>query len=135
MKQATKHRSIAKALARLQELEDQSKAKRAAAGITDDEIRKAKKEAEDIALEVRAADAKAATAARRRGTSSARLIERAQLKLFEGEQRGDFSQFPIDASSEYPSLLTRLPLFVPAQRSTVQKRLDQFLSMPFCTGW
>lgn len=70
-----------------------------------------------------------------RGATSARLIEQAQLQLFEGEQRGDFKQFPIAPNSEYPSVLTRVPVFAPGQRSTIAKRLDKDLAMNFETGW
>lgn len=70
-----------------------------------------------------------------RGATSARLIEQAQLQLFEGEQRGDYKQFPIEPNSEYPSLLARVPVFAPGQRAIMAKRLDKDLAMTFETGW
>ena len=70
-----------------------------------------------------------------RGSTSARLIEQAQMQLFESEQRGDFKQFPIAPNSEYPSLLARVPVFAPGQRSRMAARLDQDLAMHFETGW
>ncbi|TVS18918.1 MAG: hypothetical protein EA417_01900 [Gammaproteobacteria bacterium] len=70
-----------------------------------------------------------------RGATSARLIEQAQLQLFEGEQRGDFKQFNIEPNSEYPSLLARVPVFAPGQRSKMAARLDKDLAMHFETGW
>lgn len=135
LEKANKTRSMKQVLERLDTLEKQSRENRAAAGITDTVVREAESEAAEISKEIKAEHTRDLTSPKGRGTSSARLIEKAQLQLFEGERRGDFTQFPISPSSEYPSLLTRLPLFVPAQRSTVTKRLDNDLSMPFETGW
>ena len=72
---------------------------------------------------------------KRRGQTSLRIIEQAQLKLFEGEQRGKYTQFPIDPGSEFPSIFTRVPIFVPAQRGTAKAMLDNDLAMHFETGW
>jgi hypothetical protein len=69
--------------------------------------------------------------------SSPRLIERAQLALFEGEQRGDFTSYPISPGSECPSIMLRGPFFSPNKRSTALKKakLDNDLARHFESGW
>jgi len=75
------------------------------------------------------------TSKRRGGTTATRLIEQAQLKLFDLERRGDFTQFPITPGAEYPTIFTRIPIFGPHRRATALKKLDRDLAMRFHTGW
>lgn len=72
---------------------------------------------------------------RGRGVAAIRIIEQAQLKLFEEERRGKFTQYPVEPGTEFPSILTRVPIFVPAQRGTAKQLLDDELAMNFETGW
>lgn len=70
-----------------------------------------------------------------RGKSANRIIEQAQLSLFDGEQRGQYTKFPLNPSSEFPSMLARLPIFVPGRRSTQRHLIDKENAMPFETPW
>lgn len=70
-----------------------------------------------------------------RGSSANRIIEKAQLSLFESEQRGQFTQFPLTPSSEFPSLLARIPIFVPGLHRTQHKLLDKDNALSFETSW
>jgi hypothetical protein len=58
--------------------------------------------------------------------------------LFEMEQLGLFTSSPVVPNNEYPTLLTRLPIFPPILRSRQKKRLDQdnalVFKTPFGTG-
>lgn len=70
-----------------------------------------------------------------RGSSANRIIAKAQLSLFELEQRGQFTQFPISPSSEFPSILARIPIFVPGLRTSQNKLLDKDNALRFETSW
>lgn len=70
-----------------------------------------------------------------RGSSTNRIIEKAQLSLFALEQRGQFTQFPITPSSEFPSLLARIPIFVPGLHRSQSKLLDKDNALSFQTSW
>lgn len=70
-----------------------------------------------------------------RGSSSNRIIEKAQLSLFELEQRGQFTQFPITPGSEFPSLLARIPIFVPGLHRSQKQLLDKDNALSFKTSW
>ena len=70
-----------------------------------------------------------------RGSSTNRIIEKAQLSLFELEQRGRFTQYPITPSSEFPSILARIPIFVPGLRTSQNKLLDKDNALRFKTPW
>ena len=70
-----------------------------------------------------------------RGRAGASLIEEAQLDLFEQEQKGRFAKIGVQAESEFPTFLTRLPLFRPAKRSNQREYLDEENAMPFSTPW
>jgi hypothetical protein len=79
----------------------------------------------------------AADTPRRRanGRAGRNIVADAQLRLFEQEQRGDFYRVPITPQQEFPTLLTRLPLFVPGLRSTAAEELDEDRARPFTTPW
>ena len=70
-----------------------------------------------------------------RGVSPIRVIEKGQLSLLEGEMRGDYTQVPINASTEHPTIFTRIGLFAPTQRGTALQELDEDLAWHFKTGW
>ena len=70
-----------------------------------------------------------------RGRASNAIIQKAQLSLFDGERQGKFSKLPILPSSEFPTMLTRLPIFVPGRRSTQRRLIDKDNAMPFETPW
>ncbi len=72
---------------------------------------------------------------KRRGVAALRLIEQAQLTLFECERRGDFTQHPVTPGSEFPSIFTRVPIFSPTKIGTAKDLLDEEFSIHFNTGW
>lgn len=108
-------------------------------GYTPEDVKKLVEEGASIQVAAEAAKVRlsgqSTARPRGRGMTSARIIEQAQLKLFQGEQLGRYTQFPIEPNSEYPSVLARVPIFVPGQRSSAKARLDKDLAMPFETGW
>lgn len=71
----------------------------------------------------------------RRVRSRISLIEQAQLTLFKLEEAGRFTKFTLSACSEYPTFLTRLPIFVPGRRSNQRRLLDEDNALYFCTPW
>jgi len=70
-----------------------------------------------------------------RGRPSNSVIEDAQLELLRMEQQGRFAKFPLTPESEYPSLLTRIPIFLPVPRSRQAKLLDADNALVFQTSW
>ena len=70
-----------------------------------------------------------------RGRSRHVVIEEAQLNLFKLEQEGRFTSLPLQPESEYPTFLTRLPIFRPCKRSNQRELLDNENAMPFFTPW
>ena len=70
-----------------------------------------------------------------RGRPSNNIIKQAELALIERERRGDFEQFPIHPSSEFPTLLTRIPIFIAGKRSIARQKIDEDMAVSFETGW
>ena len=70
-----------------------------------------------------------------RGRTSEAVVERAQLDLFELERRGQFTAVSISPQNEFPTLLTRIPIFVPGRARKQRERLDKDNSLPFRTSW
>lgn len=62
-------------------------------------------------------------------------IDEVQLNLFKAEHEGDFTSYPIVPSTEHPTFLTRIPIFVPARRSNQRELLDEDNSISFVTSW
>ncbi len=62
-------------------------------------------------------------------------LERAQLHLFNMERAGRFSSCPISPSNEFPTFLTRVPIFLPNDREQQKKHLDQDNALPFESSW
>ncbi len=75
------------------------------------------------------------TSIRTRGRARPSVIEEAQLMLFNLEREGRFSAYELQPQTEFPTFLTRIPIFVPARRSTQKLLLDQDNSLPFSTPW
>jgi len=71
----------------------------------------------------------------KRGFASSKLVAQAQLSLLELEQAGGFTKHALAPESEYPTFLTRIPIFVPARRVSQRKLLDNENAMPFETPW
>lgn len=72
---------------------------------------------------------------RRRGRDTRSIIESAQMELLYGEQTGRFVKAPIDPSSEFPTTLTRLPIFVPGRRTSQKALVDDENAMALETAW
>jgi hypothetical protein len=70
-----------------------------------------------------------------RGRASDAVIAEAQLSLFQLERKGRFTSFPIDPQSEFPTFLTRLPIFVPGQQIKQRALLDDDNALPFECSW
>jgi hypothetical protein len=62
-------------------------------------------------------------------------IEKFQLDLFNKEMDGRFSAYPLRPGSEFPTFLTRIPIFLPIKRGRKNPPLDQDNAMPFVTSW
>jgi len=67
--------------------------------------------------------------------ASLSAIEEVQMSLFDAESNGRFKSFPIVPSTEHPTFLTRIPIFVPARRSNQRDLLDEDNAVPFETSW
>lgn len=70
-----------------------------------------------------------------RGRTSESVVERAQLQLFNLERSGQFVAVPITPNNEFPTLLTRLPIFVPGRARRQREQLDRDNALPFETSW
>ena len=70
-----------------------------------------------------------------RGRTSEAVVEQAQLDLFELERRGQFTAVSISPQNEFPTLLTRIPIFLPGRARKQRERLDEDNSLPFRTSW
>ena len=70
-----------------------------------------------------------------RGKTSENVILSAQMELFELEREGRFTSLPITPQSEFPTFLTRLPIFIPGRRSTQREMLDDENALAFSTPW
>ncbi|MEN8132947.1 MAG: hypothetical protein ABFS45_22775 [Pseudomonadota bacterium] len=62
-----------------------------------------------------------------------KIVKAADNKLLQGEQLGLFTSFPISDKNSIPTLLARLPIFIPVPASKQAKLLDLDLSYPFKT--
>jgi hypothetical protein len=70
---------------------------------------------------------------RSRGGIGRKLIKAADDKLLQGEQLGLFTSFPVADKKSIPTLLARLPIFIPVPASKQARLLDQDLAYPFET--
>ena len=70
-----------------------------------------------------------------RGRTSESVVEQAQLDLFQLERSGQFTTVSISPQNEFPTLLTRIPVFVPGRARKQRDRLDNDNALPFKTSW
>jgi len=70
-----------------------------------------------------------------RGRAGKSLVQAAQLELFERQHKGYFSKSDVHPESEFPTFLTRLPIFRPSRRNNQRELLDNENAMPFVTPW
>ena len=70
-----------------------------------------------------------------RGRTSESVVEQAQLDLFQLERTGQFTTVSISPQNEFPTLLTRIPVFVPGRARKQRDRLDNDNALPFKTSW
>jgi len=100
----------------------------------------------DRVLKIQAKNAKPASATvtnidnskkeqKSRGRAGKSLVQEAQLELFEREHKGCFAKYDVHPESEYPTFLTRLPIFRPTRRNNQRNLLDDENAMPFVTPW
>ena len=71
----------------------------------------------------------------RPGRAAPAIREDAQRSMLQAEQSGQYLLLPFAPGSESPSLLTRLPIFSPARRSTQRSMMDEQNGIPFQTSW
>ncbi len=62
-------------------------------------------------------------------------IERTQMNLFESVRAGRFECVPLYPRSEFPTLLTRVPIFLPGHSIRQQQVLDKDNALQFSTSW
>ena len=62
-------------------------------------------------------------------------ISKFQLDLFKKESDGRFTSYPLRPGSEFPTFLTRIPIFLPIKRGRKKAELDADNAMPFVTSW
>lgn len=70
-----------------------------------------------------------------RGRTSESVVEQAQMDLFRLERQGQFQAIPISPQNEFPTILTRLPIFVPGRASKQKAQIDEDFAIPFQTSW
>lgn len=68
-----------------------------------------------------------------RGVAGRKLVDSARQWLLEQEGRGLFTAIPIVPGNEYPTLMSRLPLFPAISRRKQKKMLDDDNGFPFTT--
>ena len=67
------------------------------------------------------------------GLTSDKIVELAEERLFKYEQLGLFSAIPISSKNVLPTLLTRIPLFMPISKARQKEMLDEDNALPFQT--
>lgn len=75
------------------------------------------------------------TAHTHRGRPKRLVIDGAQMNLLEQERQGRFVKVPIVPESEFPTLLTRLPIFRPGKRSKQRALIDKDYAINIETSW
>lgn len=71
----------------------------------------------------------------KRGRATLRTVEQHQLNLLRGEREGRFDLTTLNPGGEYPTLLTRLPIFPPAKREHQRGMVDNDNAYVFETSW
>lgn len=72
---------------------------------------------------------------RRRGQASRNVLADAQLSLFGLIKERDLGHAPIKPQSEYPTLLSRIPVFIPGHKKSQKVLLDEDNALPFYCSW
>jgi len=73
---------------------------------------------------------------RRSSENQVRLsIEQFQHNLFDREIDGRFETYPIRPGSEFPTFLTRIPIFLPTKRGRNNLPVDEDNALTFTTSW
>jgi hypothetical protein len=67
------------------------------------------------------------------GLTSNKLVELAEESLYQNEQLGLFDAIPIASKNALPTLLTRIPLFMPIPKAKQKEFLDDDNALPFET--
>ena len=76
------------------------------------------------------------TQRKKQSAHAARIsIQQFQLDLFNKEIDGRFSSLPLRPGSEFPTFLTRIPIFLPIKRGRKRQALDEDNALPFITSW
>lgn len=66
-------------------------------------------------------------------TTTRKRVADVERKLARAEADGYFVSYPIRPGAEFPTLLTRLPIFLPTQRGRQRKLVDKELAFTFMT--
>lgn len=75
-------------------------------------------------------------AAQRQSQQQIRLsLEQFQRNLVDRELDGRFEAYPIRPGSEFPTFLTRIPIFLPTKRGRNKQPLDADNALTFATSW
>lgn len=72
---------------------------------------------------------------KKRGMAGRKLVDNARQWLLEQEGRGLFTAIPIVPGNEYPTLMSRLPLFPAVSRRKQKRMLDEDNGFPFTTSF
>lgn len=67
------------------------------------------------------------------GVPSEKSVDKIDRQLLEQEQLGLFTSVPLVPGNEFPTLMARLPLFLPIKREGQKKLLDKDNALPFET--
>lgn len=67
------------------------------------------------------------------GLTSDKIVEKAENHLLKNEQLGLFSSIPVSRKDALPTLLTRIPLFMPIPKARQKELLDEDNALPFDT--
>ncbi|KPK49496.1 MAG: hypothetical protein AMS22_13590 [Thiotrichales bacterium SG8_50] len=69
----------------------------------------------------------------RNGMTSGKLVELAESEVYKNEQLGLFDAIPIASREVIPTLLTRIPVFMPITKAKQKQLLDDDNALPFET--
>jgi len=70
-----------------------------------------------------------------RGYAARTVVQKAQMGLFELEKSGRFASVPATPSNEFPSILARIPIFLPTTRERQKELLDDDNAVRFESSW
>lgn len=92
-------------------------------------------EAELVPADSSPANKKTASSKRyaKSGLTSQQVVERASCEVYKNEQLGLFDALPIAQRDAIPTLLTRIPVFMPITKAKQKQLLDEDNALPFET--